>query len=124
MFVAKDQEYTDIHTGVTLAFGEHAGADPNAVSFAPRSGWLRVSVPGQKGEPPRISTIQFRAGNIVGSDKNLTATEKPVEVLPEEQSNAPAAPSTSSVPRYDVRGAVKDDSPTEEVAPTKKKKHY
>jgi hypothetical protein len=128
MFVAKDQEYTDIHTGITIAFGEHyQNVDVPAGSPgspAGRLSWLRISVPADGDKPAKIATLQLSNGQIVRSDKHeatpagetsdadAARIAGTIEVLPED------------LPRYDVRGAVKDDSPTEEVAPTKKKKHY
>jgi hypothetical protein len=95
MFVAKDQEYTDIHTGITIAFGEHyQNVDVPAGSPgspAGRLSWLRISVPADGDKPAKIATLQLSNGQIVRSDKHEVVVDQSpvvagtVEVLPEEQ---------------------------------------
>ncbi len=112
MFVAKDQEFTDMHTGITIAFGEHYQNVDVPVgqpgSPAGRLSWLRISVPADGDKPAKIATLQLSNGQIVRSDKHEAAPEPvaegAVEVLPEPES-APV------------------EMPEEEVA-YKKKKRY
>jgi hypothetical protein len=96
MFVAKDQEYTDIHTGITIAFGEHyvdvpAGSPGSPGSPAGRLSWLRISVPADGDKPAKIATLQLSNGQIVRSEKHEVVVDQSpavagtVEVLPGEQ---------------------------------------